>query len=60
MSLKQALQKLETAVQEAVTNFFVLLGSGEAPEFWHENQDLKLIPIPSQPRRQPPRRDEYR
>ena len=58
MTLKHALLKLETAVHEALSTFFVMMGQGEAPEFWHEKQQLKPIPIPA--RRQPPRRDDYR
>ena len=58
MMIKQAWQRLEKAVKEALATFFVMMGDGEAPEFWHENQDLKPIPLPV--RRPAPRRDDYR
>lgn len=45
-SIKLSLLKLEAAIQDALTRFFVMMGDGESPEFWHENQDLKPIPIP--------------
>lgn len=56
VAIKNTLRRIEAAIQQALTTFFVLLAKADEPEFWHESQDLKPLPIPVRPSRQRDRR----
>jgi hypothetical protein len=45
MRITRWLAQLEQTMVQHLTTFFAMMGEGEAPEFWHEREDLKPIPI---------------